>query len=161
MQEQFAHDQAEADAKAKAEIGLVCQEAAWLLSAKGRTLQREPPPARKAAWRRSRHSANTCRCGTRQSGTANGLAAANSSRRRRRGLLQKIYRQRKEWDAKEKEMVAYRLVDLMGRASAANVLGITVRELDKLVAVFELYEKFTSLRDPSAAITWARGFMGV
>ena len=76
-------------------------------------------------------------------------------------MLQKIYRQRKEWDAKEKEMVAYRLVDLMGRASAANVLGITVRELDKLVAVFELYEKFTSLRDPSAAITWARGFMGV
>jgi ParB family chromosome partitioning protein len=38
-----------------------------------------------------------------------------------------IHRQRKEWDAKEKEMVAYRLVDLMGRASAANILGITVR----------------------------------
>ena len=44
-----------------------------------------------------------------------------------------IHRQRKEWDAKEKEMVAYRLVDLMGRASAANILGITVRELDNLV----------------------------
>ena len=40
-------------------------------------------------------------------------------------------------------MVAYRLVDLMGRASAANILGITVRELDKLVEVFELSEKFT------------------
>ncbi len=39
-----------------------------------------------------------------------------------------IHRQRKEWDAKEKEMVAYRLVDLVGRASAANILGITVRE---------------------------------
>lgn len=72
-----------------------------------------------------------------------------------------IHRQRKEWDAKEKEMVAYRLVDLMGRASAANILGITVRELDKLVDVFELSEKFTSLRDPSAAITWAREMMGV
>jgi ParB family chromosome partitioning protein len=72
-----------------------------------------------------------------------------------------IHRQRKEWDAKEKEMVAYRLVDLMGRASAANILGITVRELDKLVDVFELSEKFTSLRDPSAAITWARELMGV
>lgn len=72
-----------------------------------------------------------------------------------------IHRQRKEWDAKEKEMVAYRLVDLMGRASAANILGITVRELDKLVEVFELSEKFTSLRDPSAAITWARELMGV
>ena len=62
-----------------------------------------------------------------------------------------IHRQRKEWDAKEKEMVAYRLVDMMGRSSAANILGITVRELDKLVDVFELSEKFTSLRDPSAA----------
>ncbi|MGE3829501.1 MAG: ParB/RepB/Spo0J family partition protein [Parvibaculaceae bacterium] len=72
-----------------------------------------------------------------------------------------IHRQRKEWDAKEKEMVAYRLVDMVGRASAANILGITVRELDKLVDVFELSEKFTSLRDPSAAITWARELMGV
>lgn len=72
-----------------------------------------------------------------------------------------IHRQRKEWDAKEKEMVAYRLVDMMGRSSAANILGITVRELDKLVDVFELSEKFTSLRDPSAAITWSRELMGV
>jgi len=58
-------------------------------------------------------------------------------------------------------MVAYRLVELMGRASAANILGITVRELDKLVQVFEISEKFTKLRDPSAAITWARELMGV
>lgn len=72
-----------------------------------------------------------------------------------------IHRQRKEWDAKEKEMVAYRLVDMMGRSSAANILGTTVRELDKLVDVFELSEKFTSLRDPSAAITWSRELMGV
>ena len=47
-------------------------------------------------------------------------------------------------------MVAYRLVELIGRASAANILGITVSELDKLVEVFELSEKFTGLRDPSA-----------
>ena len=40
-------------------------------------------------------------------------------------------------------MVAYRLVELVGRASAANILGITVRELDKLVEVFELSERFT------------------
>jgi ParB family transcriptional regulator, chromosome partitioning protein len=72
-----------------------------------------------------------------------------------------IHRQRKEWDAKEKEMVAYRLVDLVGRASAANILGITVRELDKLVEVYELSGRFTALRDPSAAITWARELMGV
>jgi ParB family chromosome partitioning protein len=72
-----------------------------------------------------------------------------------------IHRQRKEWDAREKEMVAYRLVDLLGRASAANILGITVRELDKLVEVYELSGRFTALRDPSAAITWARELMGV
>jgi len=72
-----------------------------------------------------------------------------------------IHRQRKEWDAREKEMVAYQLVRMMGRASAANILGITVRELDKLVDIFELSEKFTSLRDPGAAITWARELMGV
>src|SRR5580692_2251097 len=67
-----------------------------------------------------------------------------------------IHRQRKEWDAKEKEMVAYRLVDMMGRASAANILGITVRELDKLVEIFELSQKLTNLREPGASITWAR-----
>lgn len=72
-----------------------------------------------------------------------------------------IHRQRKEWDAKEKEMVAYRLVELVGRASAANILGITVRDLDKLVEVFELSTKFTNLRDPAVAITWARELMGL
>src|SRR5207237_7393087 len=63
-----------------------------------------------------------------------------------------IHRQRKEWDAKEKEMVAYGLVDIVGRVSAANILGITVRELDKLVDIFELFHRFTALRDPSAAL---------
>ena len=67
-----------------------------------------------------------------------------------------IHRQRKDWDAKEKEMVAYRLVDLVGRASAANILGITVRELDKLVEIYDLSEKLTNLPDPAASITWAR-----
>jgi len=67
-----------------------------------------------------------------------------------------IHRQRKEWDAKEKEMVAYRLVDLLGRASAANILGITVSALDKLVEIYELSEKLGDLREPGSSITWAR-----
>jgi ParB family transcriptional regulator, chromosome partitioning protein len=67
-----------------------------------------------------------------------------------------IHRQRKEWDAKEKEMVAYGLVDIVGRASAANILGVTVRELDKLVDIYELSEKLTNLKEPGASITWAR-----
>lgn len=72
-----------------------------------------------------------------------------------------IHRQRKEWDAREKEMVAYRLVELMGRASAASILGITVRELERLVEVFELSERFTALKDRGAAITWARELNGL
>jgi ParB family transcriptional regulator, chromosome partitioning protein len=72
-----------------------------------------------------------------------------------------IHRQRKEWDAREKEMVAYRLVDLMGRASAANILGISIRELEKLVEVYELSSRFKGLRYPAGAITWARELMGV
>jgi len=72
-----------------------------------------------------------------------------------------IHRQRKEWNAKVKEMVAYQLVSLAGRVGAANILGLTVRDLDKLVEIFELSEKFTNLREPGAAITWARELMGV
>lgn len=67
-----------------------------------------------------------------------------------------IHRQRHEWDTKEKEMVAYSLVNMVGRASAANILGITVRELDKLVDIYELSDKLTNLAEPGASITWAR-----
>lgn len=67
-----------------------------------------------------------------------------------------IHRQRKEWSRREKEMVAYSLVMHMDRARAAAVLGISVRELDKTVAVYETSQKLTNLKDPDAAITWAR-----
>src|SRR6059058_2169504 len=67
-----------------------------------------------------------------------------------------IHRQRKEWEAKEKEMVAYWLVNKVGRASAANILGITVRDLDKLVEIYDLSEKLKNLPDPATSITWAR-----
>jgi ParB family chromosome partitioning protein len=73
-----------------------------------------------------------------------------------------IHRQRKEWDAREKEMVAYRLIELVGRASAANILGITSRELEKLVEVFALAERFKDAhKDIGASIAWARELMGV
>jgi ParB family chromosome partitioning protein len=72
-----------------------------------------------------------------------------------------IHRQRKEWDAKEKEMVAYQLIQLVGKATAADILGITYRELDRLVEVFELSERFKSLKDISSSITWARELIGV
>jgi len=72
-----------------------------------------------------------------------------------------IHRQRKEWDAKEKEMVAYQLIKLVGRSSAADILGITFKELDRLVEIFELSERFRSLKDLGASITWARELIGV
>jgi ParB family chromosome partitioning protein len=72
-----------------------------------------------------------------------------------------IHRQRKEWEAREKEMVACRLVEIIGRASAANILGITVRELDKLVDVYKLSERLKQIRDPNASITWAREIKGI
>ena len=67
-----------------------------------------------------------------------------------------IHRQRKEWDAKEKEMVAYRLVEIVGRASAANILGIRVGALDKLVEIYELSERIKGVKEPGSSITWAR-----
>ena len=72
-----------------------------------------------------------------------------------------IHRQRKEWDAKEKEMVAYQLINLVGRATAANILGISLKELDRLVEIFELSERFRGIKDLSASITWARELIGV
>jgi ParB family transcriptional regulator, chromosome partitioning protein len=53
-------------------------------------------------------------------------------------------------------MVAYSLVNMVGRASAANISGITVRELDKLVEIYDVSEKLTNLAEPGASITWAR-----
>ena len=41
-------------------------------------------------------------------------------------------------------------------AQAKNILGITVRELDKLVEIYDLSEKLTNLAEPGASITWAR-----
>jgi len=67
-----------------------------------------------------------------------------------------IHRQRKEWDAKEKEMVACSLTDMVGRVTAASILGVSVREVDKLVDIYQLSEKLTNLREPGASITWAR-----
>jgi ParB family chromosome partitioning protein len=72
-----------------------------------------------------------------------------------------LQRQHRAWDAREKEMVAYKLVDMQGRVSAASIIGVTMRELDKLVETYQISEKFNSLRDPNTAMTWARELMGV
>ncbi|HEY5938442.1 MAG TPA: hypothetical protein VIU61_27515, partial [Kofleriaceae bacterium] len=71
-----------------------------------------------------------------------------------------IQRQRKEWET-EKELVAFQLVKLVGRASTANILGLTVREVDKLVEIYDLAARLKNIRDTNASITWAREIKGV
>jgi ParB family chromosome partitioning protein len=72
-----------------------------------------------------------------------------------------IQRRQREWDAKEREIVAYQLVKQIGPAGAASILDLSVREIEKLVAIYELAQKFTAFPDPSAAFVWARELMGV
>ena len=90
LQEQFAHDQAEADAKAKAEIDIVRQEAASALeherqnaaarAAAAREESRQAPKPPLSEHLPMRHSPIRKR---------KRPCVANSSRRRRPGLLQK------------------------------------------------------------------------
>lgn len=67
-----------------------------------------------------------------------------------------IHQQRKEWTAKEKERTAYKLIQIVGRVSAASILGISVREVDALKEIFELSEEITGLSDPDVSISYAR-----
>ena len=70
-----------------------------------------------------------------------------------------IHMQRKDWSLKEKERTAFRLIELVGRVKAANILGITVKAVDKLKATFELSERMGSISNPDASITYAREIM--
>jgi len=72
-----------------------------------------------------------------------------------------IHRQRKEWSARDKENVAQQLVRHVGKASAADILGASIGEVDKLVDTYALSSRFKQLRDPSSAITWARELQGI
>jgi ParB family chromosome partitioning protein len=72
-----------------------------------------------------------------------------------------IHMQRKEWSAKEKERTANKLVELVHRIKAANILGVTVREVDRLCETFELSERMSALGNPDASITYAREIMSL
>lgn len=67
-----------------------------------------------------------------------------------------IHQQRKEWTVKEKERTAYKLIQIVGRISAASILGVSVREVDVMKEVFELSQNITGLADPDASISYAR-----
>lgn len=72
-----------------------------------------------------------------------------------------LQRRQREWEAREKEAVAFQLVKQIGIAGAASILEMSTKEVEKLVAVYELSRNFTGLRDPGAAIVWARELMGI
>ena len=71
------------------------------------------------------------------------------------------HRQRKEWSTRDKENVANQLVKHLGKAVAADILGVSVRDVDKLVNTYSLATRFTGIPDESAAITWARELQGI
>jgi len=54
-----------------------------------------------------------------------------------------IQRRQREWDAKEKEMVTHQLVKQIGPAGAASILDLSVRDIEKLVQVYDLAQRFT------------------
>jgi len=67
-----------------------------------------------------------------------------------------IHRMRKEWMAMEKEAAARHLMKLIpDPASAANVLGVTVRSLQKLIDTYEFAQTMTKKVGPKA-ISYAR-----
>lgn len=72
-----------------------------------------------------------------------------------------IQKRQREWDTKEREMVAYQLVKQIGPAGAASILELSVKEIEKLVTIYELAQRFTAFPEPSAAFVWARELMGV
>ena len=65
------------------------------------------------------------------------------------------HHQRKEWGVGERELVARRLLDFVGQANAANILGITVPELEQLVETSKLWPRSPALL-PTLAIIRTR-----
>lgn len=72
-----------------------------------------------------------------------------------------LQRRQRDWEAREKEAVAVQLVKQIGIAGAASILETTTKEIEKLIAIYDLSRRFIGLRDPGAAIVWARELMGI
>jgi ParB family chromosome partitioning protein len=72
-----------------------------------------------------------------------------------------IHIHRKDWTVKERERTAYKLVQMIDRVKAANILGITVKDVDKLCKTYELSDRMSSIPNPDASITYAREIMNL
>jgi len=72
-----------------------------------------------------------------------------------------IHKMRKEWMAMEKENAAMALIKLVGDpASAANILGVTVKQLSKFIEIYNLSLRMTKAVGPRA-ISYAREIMNL
>jgi len=72
-----------------------------------------------------------------------------------------IHKMRKEWMAMEKENAAMALIKLVGDpASAANILGVTVRQLSKFIDIYNLSLRMVKAVGPRA-ISYAREIMNL
>jgi hypothetical protein len=63
---------------------------------------------------------------------------------------------------REREMTAFKLLEHMTKVDAAATIGVSLRELDKLVETYETAKGLESvLPSPESAITWARELVNV
>jgi ParB family chromosome partitioning protein len=67
-----------------------------------------------------------------------------------------IHRQRKDWSAKEKEWVAYNLVQAVGLEQTQAILGVSMIEVRKLVDAMELANKMPHDQEFATEISYAR-----
>lgn len=82
------------------------------------------------------------------------------TKEQRQRLWTYIHRTRKEWDAMVKEKMVLELVDLVGRRKTADILGVTITDVDRIVDALMLAERMEPVVGKTA-ISYARETMGL
>ncbi len=71
-----------------------------------------------------------------------------------------IHKIRKDWRAMEKETAAYHLIDLVDPKTAANILGVTLSQLQKFIETYRLAQRMRK-GAKERAISYARETMSL
>jgi len=82
------------------------------------------------------------------------------TKEQRQRLWTYIHRTRKEWHAMVKEKMVLELVDLVGRRKTADILGVEIREVDRIVDTLMLAERMEAVVGKTA-ISYGRETMGL
>lgn len=82
------------------------------------------------------------------------------TKEQRQRLWTYIHRTRKEWHAMVKEKMVLELVDLVGRRKTADILGVKIREVDRIVDTLMLAERMEAVVGKTA-ISYARETKGL